>query len=368
MKIAIVFDDLIQHGGAENLLLAVTEIWPEAPLFTTMATRDWEEICATRGIVLKTSFLQKIPFKKTLFRLLGPTLLYNMAMESFDFSKYDIVFSMSARFAHGVITKPNTKHICYMNSPGRMFWEPSTYFEKENTVFFNTIASALSILRVWDYAAAQRVDHFIANSATPQSRIQKYYNRESTIIYPFVETSTYAENDNSVDDSNYYLIVSRLVAWKKIELAIIACESLGLNLVIVGDGTDKQRLQSISNGRTRFEGYVTQHRKNQLYKNCIAFINTQYEDFGITPLEAMSFGKPVIAFGKGGALETITPLVTGEFFYDQTVESLVNLLKSFDPLRYNASTCMEHALRYSKSNFVQGVRLFVESVGEENAL
>lgn len=368
MKIALVFDDLIQHGGAEDLLLAVTEVWPEATLFTTIATQEWEDICLTRGIPLRTSFLQKLPFKKKLFRLLGPTFLYNIALASFDFSEYDVVFSMSARFAHGVLTKPTTKHICYMNSPGRMFWEPFSYFEKENKLFFKIISLSLSILRIWDYTSAQRVDHFIANSRTPQKRIQKYYNRASTIIYPFVENSDLAEDESSIDVSDYYLIVSRLVAWKKIELAIKACESLNLNLVIVGDGTDRQRLQSISNGKTKFEGYVTKQRKNQLYKNCIAFINTQYEDFGITPLEAMSFGKPVIAFGKGGALETITPSVTGEFFEEQTTESLINLLKSFNPLRYNASTCREHALRYSKSNFVQSVKFFVESVGEENAL
>lgn len=369
MKLAIVFDDLIQHGGAENLLLAVTEIWPEAPLYTTFATAEWQAICSKRGISLKTSFLQKLPLKKRLYRLVAPTFLYNIAIELFDFSDYDVVLSMSARFAHGIITKPTTRHICYMNSPGRMFWEPSSYFEKERRSFFSFISFPLSLLRIWDYSAAQRVDHFIANSVTPKKRIRKYYHRNAEIIYPFVDMS---EQDSSVQESraedDYFLIVSRLVAWKKIEIAVLACERLGLKLIIVGDGPDRKRLQSISNGSTTFEGYVTKQRKNQLYADCLAFINTQYEDFGITPLEAMSFGKPVLAFGKGGALETITPGITGEFFESQTPESLVELLKCYNPLRYNASTCREHSKRYSKSIFVQSLKALVESLGVENAI
>ncbi len=141
MKIAIVFDDLVQHGGAENLLLALTEIWPDAPVFTTCATQDWQNILAKRKVLLKTSFLQNVPFKEKLYRFFGPLLLYNLAIESFDFSDYDVVLSMSARFAHGVITKPTTKHVCYMNSPGRMFWEPFTYFEQEKS-FLHSLLSA----------------------------------------------------------------------------------------------------------------------------------------------------------------------------------------------------------------------------------
>ncbi len=366
MKIAIVFDDLVQHGGAENLLLALTEIWPDAPVFTTCATQDWQNILAKRKVLLKTSFLQNVPFKEKLYRFFGPLLLYNLAIESFDFSDYDVVLSMSARFAHGVITKPTTKHVCYMNSPGRMFWEPFTYFEQEKSFLHSLLSAPLSLLRIFDYASAQRVDYFIANSAIPQKRIKKFYNRSSEIIYPFVELPTSDLSALEQPTTEYFLVVSRLVAWKKIELAIKACESLGLNLVVVGDGPDKQRLQNLSNGQTKFEGYVTSARKHELYRGCLAFINTQYEDFGITPLEAMSFGKPVIAYGKGGALETVAPSVTGEFFYEQTSESLENLLKSFNALRYNAFTCREHAMKYSKDVFTQKLKSFVLTVGKSD--
>lgn len=368
MKIAIVFDDLIQHGGAENLLVAVAGIWPDSKIYTTCATKEWLAFFKKRGTTVKTSFLQYLPFKKYFYRFFGPFLLYNLAIESFDFSDYDIVFSMSTRYAHGVITKPSTKHVCYMNSPGRMFWEPFSYFDKGNTFLLKLLALPLNVFRLWDFSVSQRVDYFLANSLTPQRRIAQYYNRESTVIYPFVEIPDVECSVAEPPEIDYFLVVSRLVSWKKIEIAVRACEALNLNLIVVGEGPARKHLENVSNGSTRFEGYVSSQRKAYLYRNCLALINTQYEDFGLTPLEAMSYGKPVLAFAKGGATETVVPSVTGEFFYEQTPESLQNLLKSFDPLRYNASTCKEHAMRYSKSVFVQRISSFVNNIGGADAI
>lgn len=360
MKIAIVFDDLIQNGGAEKLLIVAHEIWPNAPLYTCLSSREWVRYCQTNNIKLITSFMQKIPFAVKLNKVLAVFGFHILAYESFNFDKFDIVLSISARFAHGVITKPTTKHICYMNSPGRMFWEPNLYFI--NRFLQIILAPFLSWLRIWDYSAAQRVDRFIANSKTPQNRIKKYYKRDSDIVYPFAEDVTQLQNTNAGE--KYFLIISRLISWKKIEIAIQACICLGLNLKIVGEGSDKNRLMKIANNSKYIEfcGRVSDEVKIKLICNCLALIQTQYEDFGITPVEGMSCGKPVIAFGRGGALETVISGVTGEFFYEQTSESIGNVLKNFLPETYLPDTCSEQAKRFSKSRFIKDLTRQVNSI------
>ena len=390
MKIAIVHDDLIQFGGAERLLLAITEIWPEAPVYTSVASKKWQQIFSQKQNTLKTSFLQKLPYKIKLNRHYSPFLMHSLAFESFDFSEFDVVLSVSARYAHHIITKPKTLHICYMNSPGRMFWEPQNYFKNEKITTNNFINSAaqtflnfsLGHLRQADLVAAQKVDYFIANSKTPQKRIKKYYKRDSKIIYPFVDfekfnaflqkTPDLKENTQNLENQSF-LVISRLLAWKRVDIAIKAFSQLQKNstnfnakLKIIGKGPDLKNLKELAKNlnvkNIEFLGFVSEERKIVEIKNCTALINTQLEDFGIVPLEAQVLGKPVIAFGKGGALETVIKNRTGEFFYKQNPESLVNVIKAFDSSIYSANDCIQNARKFRKELYIKNVARTVQKI------
>lgn len=361
MKIAVVYDDLIQFGGAERLLLAVHELWPNAPIYTSYASHEWLSRCKKEGIILKTSFMQHLPFKKKLNRIYAPLLFYCLAFEGFNFDEYDIVLSLSSRFAHGVITKPKTVHICYMNTPGRMFWNPSEYFKSTNKLLTFLIQPFLSHLRIWDYTAAQRVNYFIANSKTPGERIKKYYQKEAMAVYPFVDDK-FLNNSVSIKNNKYYLIISRLVPWKRIDIAIEAFNRLNIPLKIIGSGSDSNRLKNLANKNIEFLGYVDEEQKMKYISECTALIQPQNEDFGITPLEAMAFGKPVIAYGCGGALETVIQGVTGEFLYYQTVGDVIKTVESFNYAKYNLDDCRNQALKFTKKKFKNEIKNFVSNV------
>ena len=382
MKIALVHDDLIQHGGAERLFLAMVETFPRADVYTSMTTWDRNpsglgDDGSTRRV--RKSFMQKLPLKEKLYR--HYFLLYPLAFESFNLSKYDFVISSSSRFAHGVVTRPETLHICYMNSPGRMLWEPHNYFENFPYSFKSLLNPFLSYLRLWDYAAAQRVDYFIANAKTPQARIKKYYGRDSEIIYPFVDLERFNPSGSGPSTrrvspaaaslggsgfSDYFLIVSRLTAWKKIDIAIEACNQLKLPLKIIGGGPDFGRLKKLAGPTVELLGRLTDEEVVGYYKGCRAFLFPQKEDFGITPLEAMAAGKPVIAFKAGGALETVIGGKTGEFFYPQTVGALTEVLKNFDPEKYRSEDCRQQAERFGKERFQTELKDFVEGAYEKH--
>jgi glycosyltransferase involved in cell wall biosynthesis len=376
LKIALVHDDLIQHGGAERLFEAMIEIWPQADVFTSMVSDYWKsEILnpkfetnpKSQFLKLKTSFMQGLPFKEKLYR--HYFLLYPLAFESFDLTGYDVVVSSSTRFAHGIITKPETLHIAYINTPPRMVWEPFTYFES-SSLLRATLTPFLSWLRLWDLVAAQRPDVLIANSKTPQARIKKYYGRESEIIYPFVDLARFegdyflseAKNArfSSVARGSYFLVVSRLAAWKRIDIAIEACNQLSLQLKIIGEGPDRSRLQKIAGPTVEFLGRLTDEEVVRYYKGCRAFLFPQKEDFGITPLETMACGKPVVAYAAGGALETVLDGVTGRFFKPQTVVALANVLKRFNPSEFRRGDCVSQAERFAKKRFQTELKDFLE--------
>lgn len=362
-KLAIVFDDLIQKGGAERLLCAVSEMFPGAPIYTSLATKEWLAYFSEKNIVVFNSFMQKIPFGVKLNRVMGFLGIHSLAFTSFNFDDYDLVFSMSSRFAHHIITKPDTTHICYINSPGRMFWEPLNYFANEEglsrgfakTLFSYLSFPFLSLGRARDYVFAQRVDQFIANSKTPQKRVEKYYRRTSDVVYPFHELA-YVTDSEVTTSQDFFLIISRLQAWKKIDIAIKACENNSLKLKIIGEGPDIKRLKRMSNGSTQFLGRVSDSEKRSTLLACKALIMTQKEDFGITALEAMCVGKPVIAYGFGGVLETVQDGVTGTFYYEQSVQSLAEVLLKFDNCHYKSSACVEQAKKYSKELFEERIQ------------
>lgn len=362
LKIALVHDDLVQHGGAERLFLAMLEVFPDADIFASLATQDYESQFANYD--LRTSFMQKLPFKKQLYR--HYFMLYPLSFEGYDFSNYDVVISSSTRFAHGIVTKPETLHIAYFNTPPRMFWEPRSYFERSVPLSF-LLSPFLSYLRLWDRVAAQRPDVLIANSKTPQARIKKYYGRDSEIIYPFVDLSRF-EGVKGLrgEKGGYFLIVSRLAAWKKIDIAIEACNRLNLPLKIIGEGPDRPRLQKIAGPTVELLGRLTDEEVVRYYKGCRAFLFPQKEDFGITPLEAMACGKPVIAYSAGGALETVLPGQTGKFFSPQTVEALVRALERFDEKDFHRQDCLEQAAKFSKERFKTKLRSLVEKSYENH--
>lgn len=367
MKIAIVHDDLIQLGGAERMVLALLEAFPNADLYASIVGRRWRRVLHEKGIKVKTSWMQKLPWVEALHRHYFP--LYPLAFESFNFDGYDLVISSSARFAHSILTKPGTTHIAYINSPGRMFWEPQGYFEKSNFLEKILTTPLLSYLRIYDYFSARRPDYIIANSFSVAKKVEKYWNLKSNaVIYPFVESvhslheapEGYAKAfPSGVSPSEYFLVISRLNHWKRIDLAIEACNELGLPLIIVGDGPARKGLEKAAGQKTLFLGRLSEEEKWRYIRGCRALIQTQREDFGITALEANYCGKPVIAFGQGGALETTVDGQTGTFFTDQTVPSLVEALYRFKSYTFAQRRCIEHTMKFSKETFINNFLDFI---------
>lgn len=361
MKVAIVCDDLIQWGGAEEVVKGLSEIFPEAPIYTTIATKKWKKYFGDKNRMVTTSFLQKFPFAVFLNRYYSVFNLHVLAIESFDFRDYDLVVSCSSRYAHFSITRPTTKHFCYLNTPGRMFWEPREYFDKETfgvSAFLKRAAYAfispyLTYIRLADKAAFSRIDAVVSNSITTQNRLKKYFNIESKIIYPFFRKKELSTND--IDNEKYFLVLTRLVSWKKVDIAIKACNELNLRLKIIGRGPDLSRLKALAGKNVEFYDNASDEQKWLLLSRCSALINTQKEDFGIVPLEAMSVGKPVVAYGKGGAMETVQEGTTGIFFEEQTVESLKRVLSKFDSFKFNPENCRRQADKFSFELFKSSI-------------
>lgn len=370
MRLAIIHDDFMQWGGAERLVLAMAEIWPGAPIYTAI----YDEKILPKDFPkerLIPSFLQGLPLSRTLYRQLF--FLHPLAFESFNFNKFDVVISSTTRFAKSIVTQPQTLHICYCNTPPRFLWMPRVYFatKKFNPLFWPfyrlILPPLLSYLRLHDQTAAQRVDYFIANSKNVAARIKKYYNRESAVIYPFVETARFARPRIQTDekrietDRNYFLIVSRLGGHKRVDLAISAFNKLGWPLKIIGTGPEEKKYKKMAKSNISFLGQISDEEVVRYYQNCIALIYPQEEDFGITALEAMAAGKPVIAYKRGGVLETIVHGITGEFFYPQTVDALFTVLKNFEPEKYKPEACRGQAAKFSKERFVKELKAKITS-------
>ena len=356
MRVAIVHDWLNQRGGAEVVLEALVEMYPQAPIHTSMycpqampqAYRSWD---------IRTSFMDRLPFAKRYHQPFLP--LYPLAFESFDFTGYDLVVSNKSGFCHGIITSPDTLHICYCLTPTRFLWDYAGYAQRERLRRLARLALPpfLNYLRLWDRAAANRVDHFVAISRTVQQRIAKYYRRGSAIIYPPVDTSKLAPSDLHDD---HFLIVSRLVPYKRIDLAVRAFNELGLPLVIIGDGRDRDSLQALAKSNVEFLGRVPDEKIGDYFARCRAFILPGQEDFCIAPVEAQAAGRPVIAYAAGGAMDTVKEGVTGAFFHQQTPEALIEVIKEFDDTGYDPAIIRRHAERFDKRVFEEQLSAFIE--------
>lgn len=355
MRVALVHDYLNQYGGAERVLEAFCEIWPEAPIFTLIYD-EGRTGRAFAGRKIKTSFLQKVPFIKAHHR---PFLMFMpLAVEQFDLSKYDLVVSDSASFAKGVITRPRTLHICYCHTPTRYVWDDSHKYIEEFSypaIVKKLIPPFLNYLRLWDEAASSRPDKYIANSRFVASRIKKYYQQEAEVIHPPVKTSFFYIGR----PQDYFLMVARFLPYKKIDLAIRVFNELGWPLKIIGDGPEKRRLQNLANDNIEFIGLVDEALLREYYANCLAFIFPQEEDFGISAVEAMAAGRPVIAYRSGGVLEIIKENETGLFFSEQTVDSLTGILKRFRPEDFNPEIVRQHALQFDKEIFKNKINIYI---------
>lgn len=368
MKIALVYDRINKWGGAERVLLALHKLFPNAPLFTSVyepKKAGWASV-----FDVKTSFLQKIPYASSSHEYLP--IFMPLAFESFSFDEFDVVISITSEAAKGIITKPKTLHICYCLTPTRYLW--SGYEDYFKNLVLKTLASPfISYLRSWDRVAAQRPDYYIAISKEVQGRIKKYYGRESEVVYPPVTLASSSRassvqlqkkelNANKLDAKRYFLVVSRLVPYKRVDIAIEACNRLRLPLRIVGVGSQEQELKQMAGPTVEFLGNLTDKELIEYYKNCRALVFAGVEDLGLTILEAQSFGKPIVAYKGGGALETIIDGKTGEFFGEQTTESLINVLKQFDERKYKSLDCIKNAERFSVERFE---REFVKLVEEK---
>jgi glycosyltransferase involved in cell wall biosynthesis len=356
MKVAIVHDFLNQYGGAERVLDALHEAFPEAPIFTSIFLPENFPTPFSQWDV-RTSLMQRLPFLKKHFKKYLP--LYPSAFRRFDLRGFDVILSSSSAFAKGISIPLGARHVCYCYSPMRFVWDRDRYFEKESIPFFlkPLLYFVLERLKRWDLKTNDGVDRFIGISEHIRQRIRTCYGRESDVLYPPVEVDAFDYSDQPGD---YYLIVSRLNPYKRIELAIEACERMGRSLKIVGKGPYEPALRRFAGSHTAFLGGVSFQELKGLLVGARAFIFPGEEDFGIAPVEAMAAGRPVIALAAGGALETVVEGETGLFFETPTVECLSKALLRFEGMTFDSARIRRRAERFNRAAFVTGIRHLVQ--------
>ena len=357
MKVALVHDYLNQYGGAEKVLEVFAEIFPNAPIYTLVYDPNLVKNILP-GKEIRASFLQKIPFTRSHHRLFPP--LMPLAAERFDLSDYDLVLSDSAAFSKGVITKPETLHICYCHTPIRYAWDDSHKYIREFNMSFLAkffVPLFMNYLRLWDREAAFRVDRFICNSEFVAKRIEKYYKSKATVIYPPVDTNKFFPGGKA---ENYFLMVGRLLVYKRFDLAIEAFNELEIPLKIIGTGPEMNKLKKMANWNVEFLGDVDNEKLREYYQNCQALVFPQEEDFGIVAVEAMACGRPVIAYRGGGALESVKEGETGVFFDEQKRDSLIDVIKKFNPDKFNSLKIHTHAKKFDKEVFGKKIKEFIE--------
>ncbi len=364
MNLALVHDWLNQRGGAEDVLETLVNVYPASPIYTSLYAPDlmpdfyqhWD---------MHTLWTDHLPGIHTHHQPYLP--VYPLAWGGLDLSQYDVVLSNKSGFCHGLRHDDQTLHICYCLAPTRYVWQLDSYIAREG--FGKAVDLGLrpliAAMRRWDFEAAQRVNHFIAISTEIQQRIQTYYQRDSIIIFPPVDTQRF-QPSATVDD--YFLVVSRLIPYKRIDLAVQAATRLNLPLKVGGKGRDLDRLKEIAGPTVEFLGYVSDEALPDLMARCKAFIFPGLEDFGITPVQAEAAGRPVIAYGGGGALDTVIPGKTGELFTEMTVESLMAVMQSFDASAYDPRVIRAHAERFDTAVFTQQITEYVDQAWDKFTL
>lgn len=359
LKIALVHDWLTNMGGGERVLWELHQMYPDAPIYTSVF--DAKKMPQFADLLVKTSFLQHWPLAKRKHQLYS--VLRPQAFESFDFSGYDVVISTTSSEAKGIITNPGTLHVSYIFTPTRYYWSGAyQYLDQPGFGALNSIVRLLappiiSKLRGWDFAAAQRPDRMVGISGYVNRRIEKYYRRKPDLIYPPVDVDRFEYKKTREE---FYVVVSRLIPYKRVDLVVAACKKLKRKLIVVGDGSELDKLKHLAGPQTTFSGRVSDEKVADLLAKARGFIFTAEEDFGIAPIEAMAAGCPVIAYRRGGALETVIEGQSGTFFDEQTVDSLTTALKGFEAMEFDAKTVRKQAEKFSNEHFAQQVKAYVE--------
>lgn len=356
MRVAIVHDALVSAGGAERVVAALVSQWPGVPLYTSVYLRE-PTFDVFKHVDVRTTFLQRfVRSRNGLIEYAFPLLV--PAFRGFDFSAFDIVLSSAAYAAKTVRVGPDTCHVCYCYSPLRIAWRPDDYLtERHGPIRRAAIHGAAAALRRWDYGVAQRVDYFATTCRNVAGRIRAAYNREAEVIYAPIDTALYYQTE----PEDYYLVVSRLTRYKRIDLAIDAARRSQRRLVIVGEGPLRAELEARARGaQVQFVGSASDEDLRHWYARCRALIFPQEEDYGLTPLEAQASGRPVIAYGAGGALETIVAGRTGVFFAEQTADSLVAAMHAAEATHFDPSVIRAHAARFDVAPFGARMLAFLE--------
>lgn len=356
MKVAIVHEWLSVYGGSERVTEIFHEMFPDAPIYCLVYDED-SMPDRFKDYDIRTTFIQKMPFAKKKYQNYLPMM--PRAYEELNLIDYDLVISSSSACAKGVITRSDALHICYCHTPTRYLWEfYYEYVKGMGKIKKAAVSRFIHKLRMWDRLAADRVDYFIANSNYIAGRINKYYSRDSKVIFPPVNTHMY---NVSEDDGDYYLVVSRLVPYKRIDIAVEAFNKLGLNLIVIGDGPQRGKLEAIAGTNVKIMGRLSDEEIAEYYSRCKAFIFPGEEDFGITPVEAQASGRPVIAYGRGGALDTVLDGMTGLFFNEQSVESLSEAVNRFESagVVYSKNEIKEYSDKFSVDRFKKEIQEYV---------
>lgn len=363
-RVALVHDYLFEQGGAEQVVAVLCDLFPDAPLYTSILDAERvSPVFARREI--RTSFMQRLARRKSHARALLP--LYPLAFRSFDLADFDIVLSSSSAFAKGVSVPDHIPHVCYCHTPAHFIWDLPRYAQSHLWGSFplDMLATPLvPALKAWDRRTSRGVTAFLANSAHTAARITDLYGRSAEVLHPPVNVAAWSPCAQ-VDD--YYLVVSRLLPYKRIDVAVRAFTQLGLPLRVIGDGPDRQRLQSLAGPSVTFEGHVAIQTLRERFARCRAFILPGSEDLGLTALEAQASGRPVIAYRSGGALETITEGVTGAFFDSQTPEALATLIKRFAWDSFDPAAMRANAAQFDVSVFCEGLLAYLERLLETRA-
>lgn len=367
-KVAIIHDWFASYAGAERVVESLTNLWPDADIFTLFNFLSAEE----QKIILKdkivhTSFIQNLPFAQKSYRKYLP--LFPFAIEQFDVTGYDLIISSSHAVAKGIIPSPEQLHVCYCHTPIRYAWDLTYQYLREtglNKGLSGQITKTiLHYIRSWDVSSSNRVDYFIANSNYIAGRIQKTYRRNSEVIYPPVDTSKFSCLDNK---DNYYLTASRFVPYKKIDLIVETFSQMSdKKLIVIGDGPDEQKIKSKAGPNVEFLGYRRSTEMEKIMQRAKAFVFAAEEDFGIVPIEALSCGTPVIALNKGGTAETIIDSVVGIHFNEQSIDSLKNAVMKFEDMQHSFAPARlsEYAKQFDRSVFEMKVKKYIEEKSNE---
>ena len=353
LKVAIVHDWLVTYAGADRVVDCMHHVFPDAPIYTLVYDRD-RMPARFRDYDIRTTYIQKLPFATRIYRSLLPWM--PGAFEALDLSEYDLVLSSSSSCSKGVITRPDAVHICYCHTPTRYIWDfYYTYHNNANWLVKRVMPHQIHKLRVWDKCAADRVDYFIANSHYIAQRIKKYYRRDADVIYPCVHIN----EQPLVPKEDFYLVVGRFTWYKRMDLAVAACARLGKPLIVIGAGGEEARLKSLAGPTVQFlGGGLSDEEIRGYYLRAKAFLFPGEEDFGITPVEAQSAGTPVLAFGRGGACESVVDGVTGLFFEEQTVESVMDCIRRFEAggVSGTPEQIRAHSRSFSEERFEQQLK------------